>query len=129
MPQHRRFFPNLPVSEKSLCQFSTHRLGCNGSLFGLTATVRRTEWMVVVSGRRRGMPTLACDSSFLADCRTSVNFSRWQVPVLERTGCMVKRIALWALILVIGLTVHAARADELTGKPFVVAVGINKYDD
>ena len=42
---------------------------------------------------------------------------------------MVKRIGLWALFVVGVLAVPGVRADELTGKPFVVAVGIDKYQD
>jgi C-terminal peptidase prc len=42
---------------------------------------------------------------------------------------MLRRIAFWALLFVGGLAVPAARADEATGKPFVVAVGIDKYQD
>jgi carboxyl-terminal processing protease len=42
---------------------------------------------------------------------------------------MVNRIAFFALILFGGLVMPAVRADELTGKPLVVIVGIDKYQD
>src|ERR1700686_2256624 len=42
---------------------------------------------------------------------------------------MVKRIAFLALFLFGGLAVPAARADELTGQPLIVAIGIDKYQD
>lgn len=42
---------------------------------------------------------------------------------------MVRRIAFLALMVFSGLVVPSVRADELTGKPFVVAVGIDKYQD
>ena len=42
---------------------------------------------------------------------------------------MVKRIAFLALFLLSGLAVPAVRADEQTGQPLVVVVGIDKYQD
>ncbi len=42
---------------------------------------------------------------------------------------MVKRIAFLALFLFSGLAIPASRADELTGNPYIVAVGIDKYTD
>jgi carboxyl-terminal processing protease len=42
---------------------------------------------------------------------------------------MVKRIAFLALFLIGGVALPAVRADEQTGQPFVVAIGIDKYDD
>src|SRR5438552_16339197 len=42
---------------------------------------------------------------------------------------MLKRIGLLALFLVGGLAVPAVRAGEATGRPFVVAVGIDRYQD
>src|SRR5438552_18607638 len=42
---------------------------------------------------------------------------------------MLKRIGLLALFLVGGLAVPAVRAGEAVGKPFIVAVGIDKYQD
>src|SRR5262249_61585800 len=62
-------------------------------------------------------------------CRSSVNFSLLQDSVLERTVYMVKRIAFLVLFLFGGLMVPAVRADEQTGRPLVVVVGIDKYQD
>ena len=42
---------------------------------------------------------------------------------------MVKRIAFLALFLCGGLALPTVRADELTGRPFIVAIGIDKYQD
>ena len=42
---------------------------------------------------------------------------------------MVKRIAFLALFLLGGLAAPAVRADEQTGRPLVVVVGIDKYQD
>jgi C-terminal peptidase prc len=42
---------------------------------------------------------------------------------------MLKRIGLWALFLLGGLAVPAVKADEFTGQPLIVAVGIDKYQD
>jgi C-terminal peptidase prc len=42
---------------------------------------------------------------------------------------MVKRIAFLALFLIGGLLAQAVRADEQTGRPYVVVVGIDKYQD
>src|SRR3979490_1577988 len=42
---------------------------------------------------------------------------------------MVKRFAFLALFLFTGLAIPAVRADELTGQPLVVIVGIDKYQD
>ncbi len=42
---------------------------------------------------------------------------------------MLKRIGLLALFLLGGLAAPAVRADEFTGRPFIVAVGIDKYQD
>ena len=42
---------------------------------------------------------------------------------------MVKRIGLVALLFLGWLAAPVVRADELTGQPFVVLVGIDKYED
>lgn len=42
---------------------------------------------------------------------------------------MLKRLGLLALFLISGIALPAVRADELTGRPFVVIVGIDKYQD
>jgi carboxyl-terminal processing protease len=61
--------------------------------------------------------------------RISPRFPFCNVFVLERTACMVKRIAFFALFLFGGLAGPAVRADDATGKPLVVVVGIDKYQD
>lgn len=48
---------------------------------------------------------------------------------MERVSVMLKRVALWVLLLVGALVVPAARADEWTGQPLIVAIGIDKYQD
>jgi carboxyl-terminal processing protease len=42
---------------------------------------------------------------------------------------MLKRIGLLALFLLGGLAVPAVKADEFTGRPLILAVGIDKYQD
>src|SRR3954454_1938909 len=47
----------------------------------------------------------------------------------ERIACMLKRLGLVALFLLGGLVAPAVRAQDQTGHPFVVLVGIDKYQD
>ncbi|MSQ94431.1 MAG: S41 family peptidase [Gemmataceae bacterium] len=42
---------------------------------------------------------------------------------------MVKRIALWTLVVLVAWAAPVLRADETTGRPLVVLVGIDKYQD
>ncbi|MBI2808458.1 MAG: PDZ domain-containing protein [Planctomycetes bacterium] len=42
---------------------------------------------------------------------------------------MFQRVALWALVVFVGWAAPALRADEPTGRPFVLVVGIDQYKD
>lgn len=42
---------------------------------------------------------------------------------------MLKRVGLMALLVLVGIAFPTLRADELTGQPFVIAIGINQYAD
>src|SRR5947209_8641 len=59
----------------------------------------------------------------------SVDRSTPRESVSERTTCMAKRIGLVALLFLGWLAVPLVRADEQTGQPFVVLVGIDHYQD